>query len=160
MIITGFYSYPRFSSLCLLLQYLLQSYLRGGRGIGEDTCFMLLFITAVPIIKLFAWGRGIVEDSCFESRLRGARACVQRYVSAHPTGDTTVSPKETLGKLRLLSGHTAGVFGGLRRRRRFHHEYISANLKAWGPRASRWKALVCVYYCSTYYKAVGVGGGG
>jgi hypothetical protein len=34
-----------------------------------------VFITAVPITKLFAWGgRGIVEDMCYE-RLR-AEACV------------------------------------------------------------------------------------
>jgi hypothetical protein len=35
-----------------------------------------VFITAVPIIKLFAWGalRGIVEDRCYEGRR--AEACV------------------------------------------------------------------------------------
>jgi hypothetical protein len=25
-----------------------------------------VFITAVPITKLFAWGRGVVEDMCYE----------------------------------------------------------------------------------------------
>jgi hypothetical protein len=33
-----------------------------------------VFITAVPITKLFAWGRGIVEDMCYERRR--AEACV------------------------------------------------------------------------------------
>ena len=32
-----------------------------------------VFITAVTIIKLFAWGRGIVEDMCYERRR--AQAC-------------------------------------------------------------------------------------
>jgi len=27
-----------------------------------------VFITAVPITKLFAWGDGIVEDMCYERR--------------------------------------------------------------------------------------------
>jgi hypothetical protein len=27
-----------------------------------------VFITAVPLIKLFAWGRGRVEDMCYERR--------------------------------------------------------------------------------------------
>ena len=36
---------------------------------------MCVFITAVPITKLFAWGRGeTMEDMCYE-RLR-AEACV------------------------------------------------------------------------------------
>ena len=29
---------------------------------------MCVFITAVPITKLFAWGDGIVEDMCYERR--------------------------------------------------------------------------------------------
>jgi hypothetical protein len=33
-----------------------------------------VFITAVPLIKLFAWGRGIVEDMCYERRR--AETCV------------------------------------------------------------------------------------
>ena len=33
-----------------------------------------VFITAVPITKLFAWGEGIVEDMCYERRR--AEACV------------------------------------------------------------------------------------
>ena len=70
---------------------LIQSCARGGRRIVEDMCYeirrteaasswtslsraSLLFITAVPIIKLFAWGRGIVEDMCYE--VRRAEACV------------------------------------------------------------------------------------
>ena len=31
----------------------------------EDICYE---ITAVPVIKLFAWGRGMVEDMCYERR--------------------------------------------------------------------------------------------
>ena len=27
-----------------------------------------VFITAIPLIKLFAWGRGRVEDMCHERR--------------------------------------------------------------------------------------------
>ena len=38
---------------------------------AESGC---VFITAVPIIKLFAWGKGIVEDMCYERRR--AEACV------------------------------------------------------------------------------------
>ena len=36
--------------------------------------YLLLFITTVPIEKLFAGGRGIVEDMCYE--IRRAEACV------------------------------------------------------------------------------------
>ena len=59
---------PGTQCVCLLLQYLLQSCLRGGRGIVEDMCYECVFITAVPITKLFAWGEGIVEDMCYERR--------------------------------------------------------------------------------------------
>jgi hypothetical protein len=60
----------------------------GGGGIVEDMCAtrddesvprhvwtQRVFITAVPITKLFAWGgKGIVEDMCYERRQ--AEACV------------------------------------------------------------------------------------
>jgi hypothetical protein len=39
-----------------------------------------VFITAVPVTKLFAWGRGIVEDMCYERRR--AEACV--FITAGP----------------------------------------------------------------------------
>ena len=65
-----------------------------------DVC---VFITAVPLIKLFAWGEGRVEDICYERRRAEAG------VDCLPI---------------------------------------------------TWMPFVCVYYCSTYYKAVRVGGGG
>ena len=78
--------------VCLLLQDLAQSCLRGGYwsvfitavpitklfawwwgGKVEDMC-VCVFITAVPSTKLFAWGGGILEDMCYERRR--AEACV------------------------------------------------------------------------------------
>ena len=34
---------------------------------------MCVFITVVPITKLFAWGRGIVEDMCYEIQVPDKR---------------------------------------------------------------------------------------
>jgi hypothetical protein len=40
----------------------------GNRVIGVGIC-CAVFITAVPITKLFTWGgKGIVEDMCYERR--------------------------------------------------------------------------------------------
>ena len=48
-------------------------------GTQFSNLYLLLFIAAVPSIKLFAWGEGIVEDVCYERRR--AEACVGQ--SAH-----------------------------------------------------------------------------
>ncbi len=43
----------------------------------QTTSKRLLFITAVPIIKLFAWGEGDSGEQCYE--IRRAEACADHH---------------------------------------------------------------------------------
>jgi hypothetical protein len=89
-----------------------------------------VFITAVPIIKLFAWGEG---DS-----------------GEHVQRETT--SRGLCGLVCPSCTSERGGEGGTRKEPGTLTQGVALFFLV--------PLVVCVYYCSTYYKAVRVGGGG
>ncbi len=92
-----------------------------------------MFITAVPIIKLFAWGEPLGD---------------QRDSGGHVLRETT-----SRGLCGLVCPSRTSERGG-------EGDFVKEGEKKGSVRGCKDFGVVCVYYCSTYYKAVRVGGGG
>jgi hypothetical protein len=73
----------------------------------------LLFITALPITKLFAWGRGSAEDMCYEILQQWLLRLTEALLSTECSPNVHFCPSRALDLLNSVSfAPIIGLFCG------------------------------------------------